>query len=119
MRNLTHNIIRPYIALAFALGALANIGTYATAYLASEVTVTETVNHKERIYDGKTSKWLVFTDGGEYEVVDSLLYFDWRSSSRYNSLEIDKTCTFTKVGWRLGVMSMYPNIVEVESCDET
>lgn len=97
------------------LVAVAIVG-YPMAYLSTERDTTITVTDKERINTREDSYYLVFAEEGEFKVDDSLLYFDWRASSRYNALKVDSKCNVTMVGWRLGILSMYPNIVNVGVC---
>lgn len=93
---------------------------YVPAYFSTERTITATVTGKERVVqgtgDGMSSRFIVFTDQGEFEVVDSLLYFDWRAASRYGALVEGQRCEMTVAGWRWGFGSWYPNVVEVRGC---
>lgn len=83
------------------------------AYWMSERTEVVTINDKERINDADSSKYLVFTDRGVYEVTDSLLYFAFDSSDRYAEMVRGQSYTVTVAGWRFPFLSWYPNIVEV------
>lgn len=112
--------MRVIFAIVMALISVVWIPIYTLYYLSTERVVTAKIVDKERVVQGygkdASSRFLVFTDQGEFEVVDSLLYFDWRASSRYGSLIEDSTCVMTVVGWRWGFLSLYPNVVEVHNC---
>lgn len=93
---------------------------YPFLYITSEKVRTVTVESKERVVQGvgenMTSKYIVFSPQGEFEVTDTLLFMNWRSSSRYAALKEGQTCEVTTAGWRNGFLSMYPNIVKVGTC---
>lgn len=76
---------------------------------------TITVNEKERVYQNRdSSKYLVFTDQGVFEVTDSLLWMSFDASDRYAELKPGHTYRIYEKGWRSGILSMYPNILEIE-----
>lgn len=81
-------------------------------------TITIVVNDKERIVEttaeGTTSKYLVFTDKGPFEVTDSVAFFKWDASNRYNDLKKDETYTVEVAGWRIPFLSSYQNIIEIK-----
>lgn len=120
-RSLPYHTRSGGAALLF-VGALAIFpAVYIPLYLGSEREETVTVRHKERVVqssgDTTSSRYVVFTDRGEFEVVDSWLYFDFRSSTRYGIMAVGATCRVTVVGWRAGFLSWYPNVVEVHDCE--
>lgn len=81
---------------------------------AREVTIT--VTDKERIIekgeDGG-SYYLVFTEDDAYKNEDALFYGKFKSSSLQAKLQIGETYTVKVYGWRIGLLSMYPNIVKI------
>lgn len=102
------------IAGAVAISAIAF-----AAYRNSAEVVTFTVDDKERTVTGSSenmsSKWLVFTVGGEtFEVTDSLTFGDFSASDRYSQLHRGCTYTGTAAGWRVPILSMNRNIVDAE-----
>lgn len=104
---------------AVSVGALVGVVVaYCFAYTSSEREVETFIESKERITQGETSRFIVFTDAGEFEVTDSLLYFDWRAATRYGALKQGKLCRFKVAGWRWGFASAYPNVVEVIGCED-
>lgn len=76
--------------------------------------VTITVEDKERVTDGDTSKYLVFTDKGTFENTDSLFEGKHNSSDVYGKLKRGKTYDCHVQGHRHPWLSMYENII---SCD--
>lgn len=81
---------------------------------AREVTIT--VTDKERIVekgeDGG-SYYLVFTEDDAYKNEDALFYGKFKSSSLQAKLKEGETYTVKIYGWRVGFLSMYPNIVKI------
>jgi hypothetical protein len=79
-------------------------------------TVKTKVTDKERITtsgsDGKVeSYYLIFTDAGTFKLEDDLIYGNFNSSDWYGRIKRDSTYTFDLIGYRIGYMSEYPNIV--------
>jgi hypothetical protein len=86
------------------------------ARFSKKETFTTTVTDKERIVtkDGENldSYYLIYTENGTYKLEDELLYGNFRSSDWYGKIKVDSTYEFTTIGFRIGFMSEYPNIVE-------
>jgi len=80
--------------------------------------VTSKVEDKERIVktsDGRTeSYYLIFTDSGTFKLEDELLHGNFNSSDWYGKIKRDSTYTFTVIGFRIGLFSEYPNIVDIK-----
>ena len=55
----------------------------------------------------------------EYELQDSWMHWNFKSSRLYNKLEVGECFNITRMGWRVGFFSMYPNIIEIESTECT
>ena len=55
----------------------------------------------------------MFSGDDEYQVSDSFLYLRFDASSRYNDLDEGGEYVVRVVGWRWGLPTMYPNIVDV------
>ena len=98
----------------FFMGAvLATMFTVSSVVgIASYNHVTESTAKIERLERaGKnSSKYLIFTDKGTYEITDSWLMWRWNSSDLYGSLKEDNCYDFKLRGWRVSFFSMYPNI---------
>ena len=66
--------------------------------------------------DKKTNKvistYLIFTDQGVYRNDDSFWHFKYNSSDVYGLLDKDKHYDIKVYGWRIPILSMYPNIVK-------
>ncbi|TVQ83321.1 MAG: DUF1523 family protein [Micavibrio sp.] len=87
--------------------------------------VTFTVTDKERLVarDGGSAKYLVSTrdtQGGieVFENTDALLQWKFNSSDIQAKLEVGGTYDAQVYGWRVPFLSMYRNIVDVESVGE-
>ena len=81
-----------------------------------KVTVKTSVTDKERIVtkngDGVDSYYLIYTEDGTLKLEDELFYGNFNSSDWYGKIKVDSTYEFTTIGWRIGFLSEYPNIVE-------
>lgn len=104
--------------LALVMGILA---VNATIHFTTKETVSATVTGKERITKGwgnnASSQYLIFTDTETFTNKDSLYALKYNSSDLYGSLRENMTCEFTVVGFRVGFLSMYRNIIEAD-CEQ-
>jgi hypothetical protein len=99
-------VVLAFIGLiAFNLASYSNKETFSTKVL-----------EKERVMErsGKRFKsyYLIYTENGTYKLEDELLYGNFRSSDWYGKIKVDSTYEFTTIGFRVGILSEYPNIVE-------
>jgi len=78
------------------------------------VTATVTKTWTQCTHDECTH--LIGTTAGVFEDSDSALYWKWNSSDYFNQMDVGMTCTFHVVGWRNTFASVYPNIVQLDSC---
>jgi len=105
------------IQILVAVIIIGTVGLGITGY-ANVKTVTAKVEGKERITEqhGKTidSYYLVFTDKGTLKLEDDLFRGNFYSSDVYGRLRLDSTYTFKTSGYRIGLLSSYPNIIEVK-----
>lgn len=84
-------------------------------YFGSKQRLEVKIEDKERIVEREgNSYYLVFTDQGVYKLEDDLFFGNFNSSDWYGKLKRDSTYTITTVGWRIGFLSSYPNIVKVQ-----
>ena len=56
------------------------------------------------------------TSGNVYVVSDSLILLSFDASDRYAAIDVGRTYGVTTIGWRVPMLSMYPNIVEINYC---
>lgn len=92
---------------------------YGAAYKGTERTVETTVLGKERICSSTgsgtdtrvTCYYAVYTDDGTFKLTDSFVYGRFRSSDIYGRLREDRRYRFKVAGFRLPLVSEYPNIV--------
>lgn len=83
----------------------------------SEYTIT--ITDKERIYQAEESKYLVFGEDANgtslvFENTDSLFHGKWNSSNIQGQLKEGNTYTIKVYGYRIPILSMYENIIEVK-----
>lgn len=80
---------------------------------------------KERVCEsgGGACHYLIFTDDTTFQLSDSLLVGRFDSSDDYGQIRRCHRYELTYYGWRVGVLSMYPNIASytdlgpVEGCE--
>jgi hypothetical protein len=82
-------------------------------------TITTKVVDKERVTKsdgngGVSSFYLIFTEDGTYKLEDEILYMNFNSSDWYGKIRKDSTYRFDIIGYRIGFLSEYPNIVKME-----
>lgn len=82
-------------------------------------TISTTVFDKERVCDGDgnggtTCTYLIFTDDGTFAISDALVgHVRFNSSDVYGRVRPCHNYEITSYGWRLPLMSTYPNITEM------
>lgn len=89
-------------------------GLITLAYLNTQQELIAQVWKTERVQTDGNSYYLVFTDKGVFQNSDSLLFCKFNSSDIYGKLILDKSFSFTIVGWRVPFLSMYPNIIRAQ-----
>jgi hypothetical protein len=82
-------------------------------------TIRTKVLEKEHITKGDgngnvESYYLIFTEAGPLKLEDEMYYGNFNSSDWYGQIHKDSTYTFHTVGYRIGFLSEYPNIVKFE-----
>ena len=102
-----------FVLLIFLLVVAAMVGSTVAGNI-NDRDVTFTVKDKERVTQGDSSYYLVYTDNGVYQNVDSVFEGKHNSSDVQGDLEKGETYTCHVQGYRKGILSMYPNIIE---CD--
>lgn len=100
-----------FIVVMIVVGIFFSISRYN-----NKQTVKTKVTDKERITtssgDGNVeSYYLIFTEAGTFKLEDDLIYGNFNSSDWYGRIRRDSTYTFNLIGYRIGYMSEYPNIV--------
>ena len=76
--------------------------------------VTCTVVDKDRT-SGEGGSMRIYTDEcGNLVVADSILRGQWDSSDIYRDIEVGQTYEFTVIGYRVPILSWFPNIIEVK-----
>ena len=77
----------------------------------TEDSATFTVSKTERVSDGESSTYLIFTEGEVFENSDSLMRWKWNSSDMYGEMKAGQTYKAVGYGWRIPFLSSYRNIV--------
>lgn len=64
------------------------------------------------------STYLIFTDAGVFRNDDSFWHFKYNSSDVYGLLDNGKRYNLKVYGWRIPILTMYPNIVKATEVKE-
>lgn len=91
-------------------------------YSFNETQYTIMITDKERVNSGSLSKYLVFgeDENGEllvFQNTDNLLRGKWNSSDIYGKLKIGNTYRVKVVGYRIPFLSSYKNIISYEETE--
>lgn len=73
-----------------------------------------TVEDKDRSTSDGKSVYRVYTSCGVFGVEDFLWTGSFDSADRYSSIDIGKTYDFETLGWRVPILSLFPNILSVQ-----
>jgi hypothetical protein len=84
------------------------------SFIASCRNVEFTVFHADRASTPDGCKYLVFTSAGVFENVNSLIDGKTNSAEIYGRLHSGDRYTAYVRGWRVGLLSSYPNLLSVE-----
>ena len=120
-------MIRPYLPrrgygfvypiVIFILVVIVGLGVagFALKGTGNDRIVTIHVTDKERVCsDGNSDcKYLIYADEGTFKNVDSILNWKFNSSDVYGEIKRDHTYKVKVEGFRAGVLSEYPNIIDV------
>lgn len=90
-------------------------GAYTYAAYVNEHTITCTVTDKDRTQRQKGgSDARVYTeDCGTLQVADAMFKGHFSSADTYASIEVGHTYKLTVIGFRIPVMSTFPNVIKV------
>lgn len=67
----------------------------------------------ERVTTSSESYYLIFTDSGVYKNVDDIRVLKFGSSDLYGKIQEGQTYSFNVYGFRVPLLSWYPNIAKV------
>lgn len=94
---------------------VAGAGLWVAAWENSRGTHVCTVEDKDRTRksDGGSDQ-RIYTDCGVLNVADDALQGQWNSADTYSQIEVGQTYELTTVGWRNGLLTLFPNVISVE-----
>lgn len=114
------NFLKDHMVAVSAGAVLLLAGAAVTAYdvglHSTERTVTVTITKTWTQYSDNHTINLIGTSGGVFEDEDSLFYGKFNSSDYFNNMKVGQTYTFDVTGWRIPILSAYPNVVSCEDC---
>lgn len=90
---------------------------YPIAYGASAGSATITVTRVERVAESTGARYMIYTSDEQFENTDSVVFWKWNSADVYQSIEEGKTYRVRVAGWRIPILSMFRNVLEVEEVD--
>lgn len=124
MKNLTRLSRRPrrsaaptiFMVAVFLVLSVAAIGLNVARVNTIETHTTCTVTEKEDRALASLDKRAprLYTDCGVFVVADEPLRFHFAAADVYNTLQAENTYTLTTVGWRFGLFSWFPNVIEAK-----
>ncbi|MDG1949937.1 MAG: hypothetical protein P8J32_03920 [bacterium] len=100
--------------ILLALLVIGVVFAYPIMYRLSEETITVHVEKTERIQDGDSQKYMVYTANETFENTDSWLFLKKNSSDIYGMLKPEHQYEVRVAGWRWTLTSSYRNIIEVK-----
>ncbi|MBN8543932.1 MAG: DUF1523 family protein [Alphaproteobacteria bacterium] len=65
-----------------------------------------------------TSTYLIYTDHGVFRNDDAGWFLKYNSSDFYGDLDVGKRYRLKVYGWRIPILSMYPNIARMKEVKE-
>jgi|694.fasta_scaffold113487_4 hypothetical protein len=78
-------------------------------------TIKTRVTDKESITQNSGDKinsfYVIYTEAGTFKLEDDMFYGNFNSSDWYGQIHRDSTYTFETIGYRIGILRAYPNIV--------
>lgn len=78
---------------------------YPVVHYATQDYATFTVNKAERVVDGNSSRYLIFTKKETFENTDSIAFFKFNSSDIYGQIDEEKTYRAKVSGIRVPFLS--------------
>lgn len=74
-------------------------------------TVKVSITKSERVSEGRSARYLIFTENEVFENTDVFLLGKFNSSDVYNYIEVGHTYECAVIGWRIPYLSWYRNII--------
>ena len=100
-------------ALLLLLGVII---TYNALWYGSKEIKEVTIDEKWIKYHNNDAKYLFSdTEGNVYSIEDSLLLWSWNASDRYAFIKPNTPYEITTYGWRIPILSSYPNAIKIQS----
>jgi hypothetical protein len=124
MRNFTKHMATGIIMGAIFLGGIAALIVGCRAFNFNDTVYKNvTITEKYRVNKNNDSYWIVLgenPDNGdlEFKIEDNMLRGQFNATSVFNKLKIGKTYNLTVIGFRSGLLSEYPNIINYEEVKE-
>lgn len=103
-----------YVVIGLIIVFIIAVASYGIALKGSVEFIDVTVDEKWTKYQNGEAKYLFSDiDGNVYSIGDSFWFFSFDASNRYAQIESGRTYTLKLINWRIPVLSMYKNAVEI------
>lgn len=100
--------------LFFGLVILGFVAITPIYQLATVDHMTCTVDSKERITNGESSRYMVFCDEEVLENTDALFHLKFNSADIYRDIEEGQKYDMKVYGWRVPFLSWNRNVLEIQ-----
>jgi hypothetical protein len=71
------------------------------------------------VRNGFTEFMIIDKEGNHYNVNNSLWYWKWNSIEDWHNIETDKEINAKYYGWRVPIIGLFPNIVQLENTNQS
>lgn len=111
-RNSDHGLVILFVLLAIFAAIV--IGFVVKAYYSEDTHTACVVSEKDRVSKSEGgSEMRVYTDNcGTFVVADGVIKTDFNSADRYAKIKVGKTYDITSYGFRFGLTSSFPHIID-------
>lgn len=103
-------IVIGVVAIVLAMTAIVVVGCGSPLWTKDKVSFVAT--DKERVNNGNTSKYIVYSDHEQFEVTDKLILGLFDSSDRYQKIHKGRKYLCEVVGYRWHLMSWYRDLTK-------
>lgn len=97
-----------------ALFFAARFAVPAVLQVITQDNINFTVEKAERIAEGLSSRYLIFTEKETFENTDSIAFLKFNSSNIFSQIDEGKTYRAKVAGKRVPILSLYRNIIEIQ-----
>lgn len=112
--NLSGGVIALVVVAMLLFGT---IGYFTAVKEAERVGCTVSGKDRTRDSDGNSDARIYTDNCGTFKVEDSAIKVQFNSADLYGMIKVGETYDFTTTGFRLGLFSVFPNIIKAVPSD--